>query len=317
MLREEKILEVLREQQVSVASLEEGARLVDYWIEQCETLDGRDKTLAVEVGFFYEAAPLTFIVGTQDRVAQSHVTGEVFGCEWKTTKHRTKLWTPEAWFESISNGHQVATYALGLKRGVIVGGSVIETIPLQEGQTMFPEDGSVNILVRAISKSSPPDMWPSAEGQFVNVTKERLEAVKQVYVNEAEAVRARRRTGVGPWQLPGLQCTNQFRSVCPHLSTCRKFESFYTETHLSEVGKGFSPGSKRVVQHLVESGKVTEENFKDVVILSASSLSTLQQCAERWRIESGTGEEEENEYLEVGTVLHAGVGEMYRQQMED
>lgn len=311
MINEEKILAVLREQKVSAASLEEGAGLVDHWISECSELDARDETLAVEVGFFVELDPFTFVVGTQDRVARSHVTGEVFGCEWKSTKNRTKYWTPETWFESISNGHQVATYALGLARGQLIGPDGLPPF------IFYDEPEKMNILVRAVSKSHPPQIWPEAAGQFVTVTRERMEATASVYLNEAAGIRAKRKTGKGPWQLPGLQCTNQFRSVCPHLKGCRKFESFPTEVSLSIIERGFSPGSKSVVKYLVDSGKVNEGNVGDVVILSASTLSTLQQCSERWRIEASSGEEEENENLEVGSVLHAGLSELYLQMMKE
>lgn len=315
MLNEEKILEVLREQKVSAVSLEEGAGLVDHWISECAELDRRDKTLAVEAGFFVEVAPDTFVVGTQDRIAQSHVTGEVFGCEWKSTKHQTKMWTPEAWYESISGGHQVATYALGLKFGQVIGEGVIGTVPLREGEMMFPEDGSVNILVRAVSKSHPPVIWPDPEGKFVNVTSGRMEAMRSVYQNVAASIRVQRR-GKGPWQVPGLQCTNMFRSVCPLLSECRKFESFPTGTSLTSITQSFSPGSKKVVSYLIDSGRINEGNLGEVVVLSASTLGTYQQCPERWRREAASGEEEDNEFLDIGTVLHAGLAEVYSQMME-
>jgi hypothetical protein len=316
MLNEEKILEVLREQKVSAVSLEEGAGLVDHWISQCAELDARDRTLAVEAGFFIELPGSTFVVGTQDRIAQSHVTGEVFGCEWKSTKHQTKLWTPEAWYESISNGHQVATYALGLKFGQVIGEDVIGTVPLREGETMFPGDGSVNILVRAVSKSHPPAIWPDPEGKFVNISSGRMEAMRGAYRNVADSIRAQRKNQ-GPWQVPGLQCTNMFRSVCPFLSSCKKFESFSTEQSLTSITQSFSPGSKKVVRYLIDSGRINEGNLGEVVVLSASTLGTYQQCSEKWRREAASGEEEENENLDIGTVLHAGLSELYSQQMQD
>lgn len=313
MLNEDRILEVLREQKVSAASLEEGASLVDFWIRETAPFDSLSTTLAVEAGFYIEPSPNTFIVGTLDRVAQSKETGEVFGCEWKTTKGKTKFWSPSIWLQSISASHQLSTYALGLRQGVFVEKERYGPVPLLKGQTMFPLDGSINILVRAISKSTPPELWPSEEGKFVTLTKERMETTLNTYSNVAASIRGMRGTGVGPWQLPGIQCTNVFRKVCPFLEGCKKFESFSTVQSLIEMKKGFSPGSSKVIQHLVEIGKVNEGNERDVVILSASSLSSFQQCGERWRREAGSSGEEESEALEVGTVLHSGLGEFYSQ----
>lgn len=306
MLNEDRILEVLREQKVSAASLEEGASLVDFWIRETAPFDSLSTTLAVEAGFYIELSPNTFIVGTLDRVAQSRESGEVFGCEWKTTKGKTKFWSPSIWLQSISASHQLSTYALGLQRGEFID-------PLPFPTDVFPLDGSINILVRAISKSTPPELWPSEEGKFVTLTKERMETTLNSYSNVAAAIRGMRGTGVGPWQLPGLQCTNVFRKVCPFLEGCKKFESFSTSSTLMDMKRGFSPGSSKVIQHLMEVGKVNEGNEGDVVILSASSLSSFQQCGERWRREAGSSGEEESEALEVGTVLHSGLGEFYSQ----
>lgn len=305
-INESKILDEIRALPVSAVNLEMGASLVDFWIRETAPFDSLATTLAVEAGFYIEPSPNTFIVGTLDRVAQSRETGEVFGCEWKTTKGKTKFWGPSIWLQSISASHQLSTYALGLQRGTFID-------PLPFPTDVFPPDGSINILVRAISKSTPPELWPSEEGEFVTLTKERMETTLNTYSNVAASIRGMRGTGVGPWQLPGLQCTNVFRKVCPFHDSCKKFESFSTVQSLIEMKRGFSPGSSKVIQHLVEVGRVNAGNEEDVVILSASSLSSFQQCGERWRREAGSSGEEESEALKVGTVLHSGLGEFYSQ----
>lgn len=314
LLDEQRVLEAIVSTGVSAFALEEGSGLVDYWISECADLDNENETLAVEVGFFFEPTPLTFVVGTQDRIFRNKKTGLICGSEWKTTKQQTKLWTPEAWLESISNGHQVATYAAGLRYGnLLMGNSNTGTIAPGD----LAEDGSVDILVRAISKSHPPVMWPDSSGALLNISAPRIEAVINAYVNAAEGVRVKRKGGLVPWQVPGLQCMNMFRKECPFLKSCRSFESFTSPSNLGELGKSFSPGSKTVVSKLIELGKITVDNLPEVVVLSASTLGTLQQCDERWRRESeASGDEEENEYLDIGTVLHAGVAELYRQQIK-
>jgi hypothetical protein len=71
-----------------------------------------------------------------------------------------------------------------------------------------------------------------------------------------------------------------------------------------------------VVKHLITEGRVRVDNLDEVVILSASTLSDYFTCSELWRRRGEGGGEEESESLEVGTVLHAGLAELYRQLME-
>lgn len=303
-----KILAAIEGAKVSAAAREEGAGLLDFWIQETAELDGRDETLAVEAGFYVQHGE-TFIVGTQDRIARSHVSRETFGCEWKSTKNETKFWNARTWYDSISKGHQVATYALGLKTGVLV-----EPV---SGDFAFSEDGSVNILVRAVSKSSPPKLWPSAEGQFVNVSEERMQATLNTYLNVAQSIRALRGSGVGPWALPGIQCTNMFRKQCPFYESCTKFQTSKTNTDIKTLLQSFSPGSQVVVQHLVDKGLITRDNVGEVVVLSASTLGSYAQCPERWRREATRSVDEASGALDVGTVLHTGLAEVYSQMKEE
>lgn len=303
-----KILTAIEGAKVSASAREEGAALLDFWIQETAELDARDETLAVEAGFYIQHGN-TFIVGTQDRIARSHVSGEVFGCEWKTTKHETKFWNKTTWYDSISKGHQVATYALGLKTGTLV-----EPV---EGGFDFSEDGSANILVRAVSKSSPPKLWPSAEGQFVNVSEERMQATLNTYINAAQSIRALRRSGVGPWALPGIQCTNMFRKQCPFYESCTKFQTSNPHTDIKTLLQSFSPGSQLVVRTLIDRGLVRVDNLSDVVVLSASTLGSYAQCPERWSRESTGSVDEASGALDVGTVLHTGLAEVYGQMKEE
>lgn len=305
-LDQTKILEALQATRVTGEALEEGARLVDHWIEEAASFDEENETLAVEEKFYIELDPLTFVVGTQDRIFRTP-EGEVCGSEWKSTKGRTKFWGPEIWAEGIEKGHQVATYAAGLKFGSFLSGSIFEGV-----------GSPVRILVRAVAKSSPPELWPDARGKLIEISGERLEAILGAYQSVAEAVRGMRRSGALPWQVPGLQCENKFRKVCPFYSSCLKQDFGGRGLGLERVLAGFSPGSQTIVQHLVDVGKVREDNVGEVVILSASSLSSYQQCPERWRREGmSVGEgEEESEALQIGTVLHAGLAALYEEQMK-
>ena len=299
-----KILEAIKASGVVGEALEEGARLVDHWIEEAAEFDSENETLAVEEKFYIELDPLTFVVGTQDRIFRTP-EGEVCGSEWKSTKHRTKFWNEEEWFGSISKSHQVVTYAAGLRYGSFLSG------------VSFSGVGSpTRILVRAVSKSNPPELWPDYRGRFVHVGSDRLVATMGAYSATAAAIRAMRRTGEHIWQVPGLQCENKFRKVCPFYESCLASEVVPTRLGLDSVLRGFSPGSKTIVQHLVDVGKINVDNVGEVVVLSASSLSSYQQCPERWRREAGSAGEEESEALDVGTVLHAGLAALYEQQMK-
>ena len=180
-LNEDRILEALKGTGVQGEALEEGSRLVDHWIGEVAEVDARDETLAVEAGFYVEVAPLIFVVGTQDRIFRSHVTGKVTGAEWKTTKHETKFWNKEAWFESISQSHQLTTYAIGLAYGSLIN-------PTGDSFS-FEVNSSVDILVRAVSKSYPPQIWRKREGDLVSVSPERMNALVQTYRNVGEAIR--------------------------------------------------------------------------------------------------------------------------------
>ena len=103
------------------------------------------------------------------------------------------------------------------------------------------------------------------------------------------------------------------------LNQCRKGEVLTPPLSFDRLGQNFSPGSQKVIRYLKESGRVTEGNWRDVVILSASTLGDWFQCAEKWRREEARLEEEQGENFEqnVGTVFHAGVGALYEQMMEE
>jgi len=314
-LDEVRILEALRGTGVQGEALEEGSRLVDHWIGEVAELDARDETLAVEAGFYVEVAPLTFVVGTQDRIFRSHLTGKVTGAEWKTTKHETKFWNKEGWFESISNSHQLTTYAIGLAYGSFIPTPRNEFPPV----VFYEPPEEMDILVRAVSKSYPPQIWRKREGDLVTVSKERMNALVSTYRNVGEAVRGMRGTARVPWAVTGIHCTNMFRKECFFLNQCRKGEVLTPPLSFDRLGQNFSPGSQKVIQYLKESGRVTEGNWRDVVVLSASTLGDWFQCSEKWRREEARLESEGEANFEqgIGSVFHAGVGSMYEQMMEE
>lgn len=329
----------------SAVAIEQGSALVDAWAAQCVETDLKYRTLGLEVGWFIALDPRTFVVGAVDKLAVERtsiterntrtvpksvdeyleqeksvpsapgfsttvVESDPFVFERKTTS-ASKTWTAEKWFEDLRKGSQVAIYAAALKWGTFIYrddslGRCTEEVYKVE---------SPRVLARAITKTKPPMVWPTPEGAWIDFTEARLNATMAAFRNTAAAIRAQRSTGVVPWQLPGFHCTLTFgftKRPCSAWRTCHETLE-YPVGDPTYTPVGLSPGSASVVDHLVRTGRIPVDGFADVVILSASSSKSYQQCPELWRQESlGATEQESNEAMDIGTVLHCGMAEVDR-----
>lgn len=290
----ERITEAIISTGVSPLALEEGAQLVQHWIDDESGFE--DEIIAVEVGFSIQIDSLTWVIGVQDLICAD--ARGIYGREHKTTKEPSRWWNEKKWLESIKSGPQIAVYALALNRGV------------------FYENGSPFVLgvttpvreyVRAVVKSSTPQFWPTEKTdswqEFDDLS---LSQVVDAFRVKAEQIRASKRSGLLPWQLPGNHCTS-FNRLCDYWDECTK-GTFPANAY------GFDqddPAATHALPFLPEGAK-----DPDAVILSASSYSTYTQCLEKGRRNALSLKSEESMALDVGTVLHAGVASFYKQLRE-
>src|SRR5690242_8403143 len=109
----EKLIEAALETGAAPLAIEEGTGLAEAWIERGV---GADWTIAaVECGFVLWLEERTVIVGVQDLLTRDD--RGILGNEWKTTKEASKWWNEDKWLESITEGSQIAIYALALQSG--------------------------------------------------------------------------------------------------------------------------------------------------------------------------------------------------------
>lgn len=323
----------------SPKSIETGSELVDSWVEQCQETDKKYRTLGLEVGWFIALDERTFVVGAVDKLVVEPNTIDVddgvvsgvrhksdpFVFERKTTS-ASKTWTAEKWFEDLRGGSQVATYAAALKWGTFIQKETITGTPSltssfsaeRTRETCYAV-ASPRVLARAITKTKPPMIWPTPDGAWIDFTDARLDAQMNAYRSEAAALHTRRRLGLVPWQTPGFQCTLTFgftKRPCSAWNTCHETLEFpVTDGRVRPLG--LSPGSQTVVDHLITTGRIPLDNAGDVVVLSASSMKSAQQCSELWRQESiGATRQDDNEAMDTGTVLHAGM-KSFDEQMKE
>lgn len=305
MIDENAVIQAIMGLDVPPAAKEEGLALVDAWTAEALPYDLQHRVIGVEAGWWWRIEPKTIVVGAIDRLAQDDLGA--FPQEHKTTKNRTRYWNSDSWFNEIQRGHQVATYAGGVKYGRFIKPEIEERFaPLRAGY-----DGRV--LVRAISKSKPPEFWPHPAGAFVTVDEKRIQATRNAYVNAAAGQRAMRASGQVPWQLPGYICTKFMKYPCPHTKVCHEYRQPPTQAWRAI---SLSPGSQSVVAHLVRLGEIDVDRDKDLVILSSSTLGDWMDCSEKWRQGSLGGGDESNENLDLGTVMHAAIGEIYSQVLK-
>ncbi len=320
---QDKLIQAALETECSPLAIEEGTGLAEAWLERGI---GQDWDIAaVECGFVWWADEKTVIVGVQDLLtnepcnleqeglAYSHAeplpnsataspaVNCIVGNEWKTTKESSKWWNEDKWLEDISEGSQIAIYALALQNA---------TYYPKTGSSITPKatQGNTRIRVKAISKSNPPVIWPRREEDgIITFTPKRLEAQRQALLSEAESIRARRKkVGLdGVWRVPGIWCTNKFKRVCQFHEDCVKQRP-------ASPTMGFDPNDpafKLAVPHI-------DKIDNDIVILSASSYGRACECVEAYRRGLVSGDKERSLALDTGTVFHAVVGQSY-QQLKD
>lgn len=292
------ITNVILQLDVSPTAKEAGANLTENWI-QSNISDADERILGVELGFVLQLEEKTFAIGVQDLISED---GEgILGSEWKTTKPQSKWWGEDKWLESISNGSQVALYACALS-----------------GATYYEENKSgcrfdvsrPRIRVRAITKSDPPVIWPTeSEDGILIFSDAALHAARSAYLLKAATIRTLRQKSELPWQLPGIHC-HPFNRECPLLEDGCAKQVYATGEWRFDPN---DPAAKLALPHIP-----TPLDDPELMILSASSYGTASQCLELYRAQSigGDGTKEDNQALQIGTVLHAGVAEFYRQIRE-
>jgi hypothetical protein len=286
------------------------SELVDVWVNEAVPEDAANSvTVGVECGFWIRLDQTTFIVGAADRIAEDD--DGIFAQEHKSTAKRSSYWNAEKWYDEISRAHQVATYASALRSGtwliptetVTEDGATLRSFDLRNFRVAEPR-----ILVRAVSKGRPPELWPTAKGAFITINERRMEATLAAYRVVAEQIRAARRLTLTPWSLPGRQCVRFNKYKCRFYESCHKYE--VAETSAVRVGVNLSPGSSAVLDYLIACNVIDVRDV-NVVILSASTFGTWQQCAEEYRRDASGAKEEENENLQIGSVLHNALGVAY------
>ena len=311
----------------------EAANLVEVWIRENAAFDSQFPTVAVEIPFFLFVDKFTIVVGLIDRIALDN--SGLFGCEWKTTKGTTKFWNEDKWLESISNGHQIGTYALAMKKAQFLipssSGAEITDWYLKcapDGQvsanaedpsvppiwTWAPKIKSPRMMVRAITKESPSQIWPSQNGHAIfDFDRDKLTTVENAYFVKGEVIRAARLSGKIPWELPGMQCFSRYnRELCQCSEPfCAKGEHPVADPATAEFYFARNdPGSKAIRA----AGSLLRCPLNDprVVILSASSYDSARDCLELYRIQGLNLGKEENGALDIGSAFHEGVAEFYR-----
>lgn len=308
---------------------EEGARLAQYWLEHLEEFpESKWKVVAVEVPWYVQIKPKTYIVGQIDGVFDDG-TGLVFA-EWKS-RRAPKIKKDggnyagddeDGWLGEISNGPQLGVYALAGREGkfrIPADHSEIDAATWNAAEGNFPSHEwrafqipEPRILVRAAIKSTPADHWPKQwEKGLFTFPGAILDTMRNALLSEAASIRARRKLWVVPWQVPGMHCTNMYRRVCEYYETvCSKRLTPPAEVVGFHHPSDASPDPGYVVCKLLG----LDPKDPELVVLSQSALQVNYQCAEKARIDYGgyfpKGEAFE---LEAGSVLHAACANIYEQ----
>lgn len=318
MIDSERIFNAITSGNYPALAVEQGSELVDAWVAACVEEDKRYTTLLLEAGFFIELNENTFVVGAIDKIMRD--SNGILAGEWKTSS-KSRTWGPERWFDSLVNSHQIGTYSAALKYGLFpVSLEIAQMLgaPPDDNDGLWtPRLAEPRILARAVTKTKPPEIWPTPAGAEIKCPVARIEATLNAYRNEAAGIRAKRKTGVVPWQLPAKHCEKTYGFkvyTCEFLEECRALRF---PVGAGAFEHGLSPGSSDVVKYLVDSGRISLDNATEVCILSSSSLEDAMQCSEKWRRRSIGQERESKESLEIGSVLHLGLKSYHEQLREN
>lgn len=294
-----------------------GLELVEAWLQEVAAFDLMFPTIAVEVPFFIILEKYTVVVGMQDRIALD--AAGLFGCEWKSTKGTTRFWNEDRWIEEIQNAPQISIYGLGQHEGFFdVNDSTNAEWPCGEiirssatGPVLWqPKVKSPRVMVRAITKESPPVIWPTErQHAFFEIDAKRLNTVREALIRKADMIRVAKSRKSLPWELTGIQCGGRFFKACAYKEDC--VEGRHPEGY-SPISSD-DPGSAALVaaQELLRVPLDDER----VVVLSASSYSDTVECLELHRRNTlGKNQDDEDDpNLQTGTVLHAGVACFYKE----
>jgi len=333
------ILDTLIKLDAPATAKETAAPLIEAWAHKFEEEANNQTVLAVEALGFLWLDKLTLLVGMMDKIAEiQNGTGPlIFGSEWKTMKEpkRNKdgqfsaWWNEDKWLEEISLGPQIGIYALMLHEGtfVIPGlakklyrkvydgatnvGSLYNTL---SGVTLWTPKvpTKVHMQVRAVLKCDPPEFWPTKEEDgIIQFDRPRLDSIRSALLAKADAIRAMRKSGLTPWQVPGKHCF-------PYNRKCEFLEEHCSQSH-HPVGMGLLIEKPDPGFNALKFAGLNDLLDVDprIVVFSASSYQTASNCLEDYRLKMsipGTGEENIN--LQTGTCFHEGIGCWYREYLQ-
>lgn len=299
---------------------------------ETSSFDRQFLTLATELPFFFFPDKFTVVVGAQDRIAYDEdcvmrKEAGVIGCEWKSTKGKTRYWNEEKWLQGIEAGVQIAVYALAHHEGFFVlpeDATFSERIQ-QYGEIVVPFLGCPYVLwqpkvrkpyimVRAITKESPPQIWPSEGQQGFEFSQVQLKKTRDGLIAKAAAIRAMRMSGAIPWQLRGIHCENRFsHTLCQHYNgACAKNRTAVSTpegvwgVEASDPARSALPAAEAMLRVKLDDPRV--------VVLSASSYAEATDCSEKYRLIGH--ETKENFYqdeIDKGTGLHTALKIYYRE----
>jgi len=313
-----RIVQSIASLDISPVARETGAGLVDAWISTHGAKDSQNRILAVETGFVLWLDELTVAIGVQDLIDQDSIG--IRGNEWKSAKEprrdakgrETSWWNETVWIREISTGSQISLYALALNRGTYYD---------KAGESYSFSVQNPRVRVRAAVKSNPVRFWPKDPSdpdtpELYEFSSAQLEDIAAGYRAKAAQIRCARRSGLVPWQLPGMQC-HSFNRECQFFGKyCSKHvHPTVLEDNDKAIAK-FDPTDPATQLSLIH---IDPEKLADpdVVIISASQYSLASQCLEKYRLINGLfSDKEEQIELQIGTALHAGVAEFYKQVKE-
>lgn len=287
-----KITQVILDCDAMPMAKELASPLVDAYLEQFDSFpDSQCETVYVEFPWQVWLDKNTVIVGVMDRIFRDE--RGLIGHEHKTKgePRKKKDGTPWAdndeltWLSEISNGIQTGIYALALRN------AFSETRP--------------RILMRACIKAYRPEFWPTKYNLGVfEYSDEYLDSIANALLSKAAQIRAARKSGLVPWQLPGLHCTNKYRRVCEFALKC-----YERQSPIGAPNYVFDPSDP--ANKALEGVDLTNP---DLAILSSSQYQTASQCMEKYRIiAGGYYPKDKTIELDTGTVYHAALAEIYRQ----
>lgn len=301
------LLEAILATEASGLAKEESARLLEGFLEHESTLPERVegwKVVGAEIPFYVPLEEKSYVIGVADAIFDTPL-GIVIG-EWKS-RRAPKLKKDGAayagddedgWLEDISGGAQLAFYALAAAQGSF----------LTEAHSLFA-NREPRILVRAIVKSSPVQLWPRdwRKGMF-QFFPAGIDAARNSLTVKCRQIRAARASGLVPWQIPGEQCTNQYRRVCGNRDgVCRN--------HIYPPQRTTPNPDESETRKLITEVLQLDAMDPELVMLSASGFGAYTQCMElgRQRYEAeASGAPESSFELEIGSCLHVALASFYR-----